>query len=134
MIRIKKFSVLVMLCLLILFMSVSPLQASETNTAKTDIEIQYLLKTIEESGCTFKRNWSEYTTDEARSHMEMKYDYAKDKITKTEQFIKYIATKSSITGKEYIIRCDGKDYSSAEWLTDKLGEYRTNQLTSSSPP
>ena len=115
--------------LFILLLTASPAIASETDT-----EIQYLLETIEESGCTFVRNWSEHPADEARSHLEMKYDYAKDKITQTEQFIKYIATKSSITGKAYIIRCDGKDYSSAEWLTDKLGEYRNNQLTRSSQP
>lgn len=110
------------LVILVLLMSVSPGIASET-----DEEIQYLLKTIEESGCTFIRNWSDYPADEARSHMEMKYDYAKDKITKTEQFIKYIATESSITGKDYKIRCDETDYPSAEWLTVKLEEYRNNK-------
>jgi hypothetical protein len=87
------------------------LTASPTIASETDTEIQYLLETIEESGCTFVRNWSEHPADEARSHMEMKYDYAKDKITQTEQFIKYIATKSSITGKEYTIRCEDDELS-----------------------
>jgi len=142
MIRVKKFSVLFTLALFILLMAVPPLLASETNASETkapearvsetNLEIQYLLKTIEESGCTFKRNWSEYPADEARSHMEMKYDYAKDKITETEQFIKYIATKSSITGKDYTIHCNGKDYPSAEWLTNKLEAYRNNTLSSRS--
>lgn len=102
----------------------SPVIAADTDT---DAEIQYLLKAIEESGCTFVRNWSEHPADEARSHMEMKYDYAKDKITQTEQFIEYIATKSSITGKEYTIRCEDNDYPSAEWLTQKLEDYRNGK-------
>ena len=114
-------SVSFILLLFILLLTASPAIASETDT-----EIQYLLETVEESDCTFVRNWSEHPADEARSHMEMKYNYAKDKITQTEQFIKYIATKSSITGKEYTIRCEDDDYPSAEWLTQKLEDYRNN--------
>ncbi len=134
MIRLKlKSSVAIIFILLALCIAATPVSAKSSVT-KTDAEIQYLLKTIEESGCTFKRNWSEYPAEEARGHMEMKYDYAKDKITETEQFIKYIATKSSVTGREYIIICDGKEYSSAQWLTDKLTDYRSSQTSKTTPP
>ena len=111
-----------------MFLSASPAFAENA----TDAEIQYLLETIEGSGCTFVRNWSEYPAEEARSHMQMKLDYAKDKITKTEQFIKYIATKSSVTGKEYKIVCDGQEYSSAAWLTEKLQAYRNSKTSKQS--
>ena len=103
--------------------------ASSAVASVADAEIQYLLKTMGESGCTFVRNWSEHPAAEARSHMEMKYGYAKDKITRAEQFIKYITTKSSITGKEYVIRCGDSDYPSAQWLTQKLEAYRNSGST-----
>lgn len=94
--------------------------------ADSDPDIQHLLGAIERSGCTFVRNGKEYSAAEARSHMERKYTYAKGKITKAEQFIDYIATKSSMTGKPYLIRCGGKAYRSKEWLLVELDRFRNN--------
>ncbi|MEA3276533.1 MAG: DUF5329 domain-containing protein [Pseudomonadota bacterium] len=97
----------------------SPCFSSESQS-----EIQHLLGYIEHSGCTFVRNGSESPATEARAHMEMKYDYAKKKITRAEQFIEYIAAKSSMTGRPYLVRCEGRDHRSKEWLSVELERYR----------
>jgi hypothetical protein len=87
-------------------------------------EIDHLLNFIEESGCMFIRNSKEYKATEARDHIENKYAYIKRWVKKTEDFIKYAATKSSMTGKSYLIRCNGRDRPSAEWLQDELNRIR----------
>ena len=91
---------------------------------QAEAEITHLLDFIARSGCTFIRNGSEYPAPEARSHMEMKYDYGKEKITRAEQFIEYIATKSSLTGRPYRVRCEGREQPTSEWLSAELERYR----------
>lgn len=93
---------------------------------QTETEIEHLLDFIARSGCTFIRNGSEYPSPDARSHMEMKYDYAKKKIARAEQFIDYVATKSSLTGQSYLVRCEGREYSTSAWLSTELKRYRNN--------
>jgi hypothetical protein len=89
-----------------------------------DDEISHLLNFIEQSGCQFDRNGSVHDSKEARAHIEMKYDYAKKWIDSTEEFIKYTATKSSISGKLYYVVCDGQRIPSGEWLKQELLRYR----------
>ena len=79
-------------------------------------EISYLLETVAESGCTFVRNGSEHSAQNAREHMELKYGHVKRRVRTSEQFIEYAATRSSITGREYTIRCAGVETPSGEWL------------------
>ena len=99
--------------------------------ADTDIveqETQYLLDYIEHSGCVFIRNGSEYSPQKARSHIQRKYNYVKDKISTTEQVIQYAATESSWTGRPYTINCPNKTaVPSADWLTKALIDYRESQ-------
>ncbi len=92
-------------------------------------EIQHLLRFVESSGCEFGRNGTVYDSQEARSHIERKYDYIKSRVDETEDFIKYAATKSSMSGKKYQVTCNGKQQTSAEWLHDELSRYRTNPAT-----
>jgi hypothetical protein len=93
-------------------------------TLGNDQEITYLLEFIEQSGCQFDRNGSVHDPAEARSHIEMKYDYAKKWISTTEDFIEYTATKSSMSGKLYHVVCNGERIPSGEWLLQALAEYR----------
>jgi hypothetical protein len=95
--------------------------------AETPAEIKHLLRYIDESGCIFIRNGKEYPSTEARSHMEMKYDYAKRKIKTADQFIGYVGTKSSLSGRTYTVRCEGRELPSAQWLYDELRRYRENR-------
>lgn len=89
-------------------------------------EIQHLLRYIESSGCEFERNGTVYDSKEARSHIERKYDYIESRVGNTEDFIKYAATMSSMSGKKYQVTCNGKEQTSAEWLHDELSRYRTS--------
>lgn len=93
-------------------------------------EIEHLLVFIEQSGCQFDRNGTVHDSREAREHIQMKYDYARRYISTTEDFIRYTATKSSISGKSYHVNCQGKRMPSATWLEDELKRYRSESGTS----
>jgi hypothetical protein len=90
-------------------------------------EIEYLLKYIEASGCSFYRNGSWYDGARARAHLRTKYDYlaGRQLVGTTEDFIDKAATKSSVSGKAYKIRCaDGVEVESGLWLRQVLAQYR----------
>jgi hypothetical protein len=89
-------------------------------------EIQHLLQFIESSGCEFERNGTVYDSKEARSHIERKYDYIQSRVDNTENFIKYAASRSSMSGKKYQVTCNSQKQTSAEWLHDELSRYRTS--------
>ena len=93
--------------------------------AETTKEIAALLNFVERTECTFIRNGKEYDSLEARQHIEKKYNYYKERITTAEDFIKYSAAKSSITGKPYKVLCNGVRMNSAEWLNAELDKVRT---------
>ncbi len=103
-----------------------PLSVTATS-ANTDQEVQHLFNVIVESDCTFIRNNTEYTASEARDHMQRKYDYAKRWIGNAEQFISRIASKSSMSGKSYQIRCQNQLLYSDNWLIQELQRYRTSR-------
>jgi hypothetical protein len=64
---------------------------------------------------------------EAVKHIQKKYDYFADDITSTEDFIKYSATKSKMSGKYYKIHCSGKKpVKSQDWLLTELKAYRSS--------
>ncbi len=89
-------------------------------------EIAHLLSYIEHSGCTFLRNGKEYTSAEARTHIQNKYEYAKSRVKTAEDFIHYAATVSSMSGKPYKARCNGNELLTAEWLAAELHKLRQN--------
>ena len=90
-------------------------------------EIQHLLQFVENSGCKFERNGTIYDSKEARSHIEKKYNYVSSYVDDTEDFIKYAATESSISGRKYHAICDGSKQPSADWLHQELSHYRAEQ-------
>ena len=87
-------------------------------------EIEHLLGFVADSGCTFERNGSTYDSKEARAHIQRKYDYIKNRVKTTEDFIRYAATESSMSGRKYHATCDGKTITSEEWLTTELRRFR----------
>lgn len=116
--------------LLILF-CVSALALSASFTfADTESEINHLLAYVENSQCKFIRNGSTHNGSDASDHMVKKYNYFKDRINSAEQFIEYAATRSTMSGKKYKVRCDGKEYLTAQWLIDELKKYRNKTSTS----
>ncbi|WHI45605.1 DUF5329 family protein [Microbulbifer sp. JMSA004] len=94
-------------------------------------EINHLMEFVSASECTFIRNDSKHTSQEAVEHMEKKYKYFSNKIVSAEDFIKLSASASTFSGKPYHIQCaDQPKEESQQWLLDELARYReTIQLT-----
>jgi hypothetical protein len=88
-------------------------------------EIHHLLQYIENAGCSFIRNNKAYEGAEARAHIQKKYDYFKARIKTTDDFITLAATKSSMSGKPYKVRCNDREISCAEWLNAELQMFRS---------
>ncbi len=87
-------------------------------------EVAHLLDYIAQSNCSFIRNDKVYDADQARDHINKKYEYVKNRISSAEQFIAYAATKSSMTGKKYQVTCGVTTMLSNEWLEEELRNYR----------
>ncbi len=87
-------------------------------------EIQHLLDYISGSGCIFVRNGVESDAAAARKHIESKYAYAKGHVGSAEDFIRLLASRSSMTGEPYVVRCGSSQFLSGDWLTDELRRYR----------
>lgn len=88
-------------------------------------EIDHLLSYVAASSCTFVRNGSEYGAVKARDHLADKYRFAGSRISTAEQFIEYLATKSSFSGEPYHVRCGSNDEPSGAWLMAELKRYRS---------
>jgi len=116
------------LMLIVLTLSVLCMPFAQA-TNNTEQEIQHLFEFISQSNCIFIRNNTEYPAKEARDHIQTKYDYAKRWVGSAEQFIDRIATKSSISGNRYQIRCQGKLLYTDKWLKQELARYRASQIS-----
>ena len=117
-------------CIAILFVTLQlPSLAYSAPPAVASAEIDYLLGQMATSGCDFYRNGSWYDGTRAKTHLRTKYDYlvARHLIGSAEDFIDKAATKSSISGKPYKIRCsDGVEVASGPWLHLVLARYRAS--------
>jgi len=88
-------------------------------------EIDHMLSYVAGSGCGFFRNGSWYDAQRALDHLRTKYDYLRSGITSSEEFIERAATKSSLSGQPYLVRCGaGTPVASGTWLMDELARYR----------
>lgn len=99
-------------------------------SAASAAEITHLLGYVSSSGCAFYRNGSWNSSLAAAEHMQNKYRYLLDRqqIADAEQFIARAATKSSITGKAYQVRCGTLAVlPSADFLAAELGRYRAKK-------
>ena len=113
----KIFSWALLLCLL-------PLGARADD--KVPAEIDYLLRSIGTSGCTFIRNGENHNSSDAEDHLRMKYRKGKRYAPTSEKFIERLASKSFLSKKLYYIECEGEEkVPSGDWLMKRLGEYRT---------
>lgn len=97
------------------------------------IEINYLLSTVSMSECEFFRNGSWYDAKFAAAHLKSKLQYllGKNLVQNAEDFIEKAATASSLSGRPYAIRCQGKDaVPTGQWLLILLARYRESHLGS----
>jgi len=92
------------------------------------IEVNHLLAFVKESGCIINRNGTDHPAVKGISHIEKKYDYFRDDITSTEEFIEYSATKSTMSGDFYMVSCPGKEsIRTQDWLMAELKRFRAEQ-------
>jgi len=106
--------------------------ATLSSAAKNEIES--LLSRLETSGCQFYRNGSWHSSAEARAHLVRKLDYlvGKGAVASTEQFIERAATKSSMTGRAYLVKCGSSTpVKSGTWLFFQLHAMRAPAPASS---
>jgi hypothetical protein len=90
-------------------------------------EVDGLLATLDRSDCQFYRNGTWHDGHEAQAHLRMKYEYLvrKGLLHRTEDFIDAAATKSSLSGEPYLVRCPSHaPQPSAVWLNQRLRERR----------
>ena len=81
-------------------------------------EISYLLATVAGSNCEFFRNGSWYGSQFAADHLASKYQYllVRNLVQSAEDFIEKAATRSSMSGRDYAIRCGGAAVPTGRWL------------------
>ena len=90
-------------------------------------EVGELLARIEKSPCEFNRSGTWYSGPQARSHLQRKYIYLAERgqLGSAEDFVVLAASKSSITGEPYLIRCGAAaPITSAVWLEGELRKLR----------
>jgi hypothetical protein len=90
-------------------------------------EIYLLLNYMGNSGCQFQRNGTWYPATEARDHLNRKLTRMQESKPNVgaEEFIEQVATKSSMSGQPYLVRCGNADaVESGVWLTRELQRMR----------
>jgi hypothetical protein len=90
-------------------------------------EVEYLLTAVASSGCEFDRNGEWFDSQKASSHLRVKYDalVALGRPVTAVDFIDKVATKSSLSGRPYLIRCAGGEPAPTnQWLREVLERYR----------
>jgi hypothetical protein len=89
-----------------------------------DQKIEALIKHVAElKDAQFVRNDKEHDAKAAAEHLRKKWDYAKKEIKTARDFVDKIASKSSTTGKPYLIRFkNGREVKAGEYLLERLKE------------
>ncbi len=120
-----------------LVVAVALLPASQAAPpARAQEEINYLLHFVKVSGCAFYRNGTWYDSAKAEGHLHDKYTMlaARNQIQSAEDFIDKAATQSSLSGRPYVVRCEGvAAAASRQWLSDALAHHRGKGLSGSPP-
>jgi hypothetical protein len=105
----------------------APAMSWAAPSPKAKQEIDALIAALPASKCEFQRNGKWYGAADARSHLQRKYDYLlkKNLVNTAEQFIERAASESSMSGREYRVRCPGQGEQSSEtWFRAQLQRLR----------
>lgn len=92
--------------------------------ASAQREIDHLLAFVASSSCTFTRNGTDYAAPKAAEHLAGKLRFAASHIGTAEDFIRDLASRSSVSGEGYRVKCNNIDMPADEWLTRELRRYR----------
>lgn len=109
---------------LLLLSSLWCVQADDLSPTQS-ARIEYLIATIELlPNAQFIRNGTSYDAKAAADHLRLKLRNAGSRVRSAEDFIRYCASQSSISGKPYLIRfSDGRVISSGDYLQQVLAGY-----------
>ena len=121
----KKLSALVKIFFIYLFV----LHAANADVPADQVkEVNHLLAYVKNSGCVINRNGTDHPAEKGIEHIEKKYDYFRDDIENTDEFIEYSATKSTMSGDYYMVTCPGgKAIRTQDWLILELRRFRAEQ-------
>lgn len=95
--------------------------------ANPEEEIEFLLQSVSDSGCTFVREGTRYESTVAAEHLRTKYLEDKRHINTAEQFIDRLASPGSLDSQPYVVTCGGQTMTSREWLNEALVTYHLNK-------
>lgn len=87
-------------------------------------EIRDMYNFIHCSDVVYIRNGREYSVDAAINHIKRKHKRFHKKIKSTEDWIKYCATKSIMSGRYYMVRDGNIKMRCCDWLLKNLKKYR----------
>lgn len=115
--------------MIIIFLLISTLTADWLKEKK---KIDYLLSEVSKLEGKFVRNGSEHEASEAVKHLRMKLENAQDSWFAPDKeewtavmFIEKVASKSSLSGKKYLIKFKPDSLVETEiWLKQKLKEFK----------
>lgn len=96
--------------------------AAKIDTLASENEkIETLLKKIERSDLIFIRNGLEYRAQDAADHLRDKWNQGRDQIKTYDDFITYIASRSSISGQPYQVKLkDGSLVLAKTWYHEQM--------------
>ncbi len=115
----------------LLLFSVSVCEADvKVQTESTPQVVDFLISAVAESHLTFIRNGEKHTSEEAAEHIQMKYDYFRDRIKTPEDFIGLCASKSILSGKQYLVITDNGTIPVSTWLEQELANHEKSQKRS----
>ena len=117
--RVKQFLASVFL---FLFLSGVSADVPEEQVAEVEHLINYL---ADSDNCRMIRNGRSHSAKDGAKHMRRKYNYFRDEISNTEEFIEFAGTKSTRSGRLYEVLCIGQEREfSRDWLLVELKVYR----------
>ncbi|HWL95462.1 MAG TPA: DUF5329 family protein [Phycisphaerae bacterium] len=98
-------------------------------------KIEKLISHVEKlQNAVFVRNGDEHTCVEAAKHMRDKWKWKRSEIRTARDFIRVAASKSSMTGRPYLIRFkNGSEKKSGEYLLRVLKQIEDKPDTTSQP-
>jgi hypothetical protein len=108
-------------------LGVGSIVATASSPTVAQAEVEHLLSAVASSGCEFYRNGEWFDSQKASAHLRDKYAalVALGRFETATDFIEKAATKSSLSGRPYFIRCaGGKPIPTDQWLREALERYR----------
>lgn len=123
--RAPEYGSLIARLLAIAFLAFAVAASADDRSPAESARIEYLLGTVASlHDARFIRNGSSYDSTAAVEHLRVKLRAAGSHVKTAEDFIRYCASASSVSGTPYEIRfSDGRVVPAADFLRQKLTEF-----------